>query len=159
MSTPMTLTAICGIGLFLFFATWFGFSYWRGVRKSRASRTWHRVTSQVLESGVAGGTDDDSPRPYADYEYQVGGRTYRNNRIFLVDKPGGNARAIAAQYPAGRQVEVYYNPNNPAEAALVRNTPSAALYLGLALVMLLGAAVTCGLYGFLSLCCQPVTGI
>jgi hypothetical protein len=155
MTTEMTLSAICGAGLFLFFAVLFGVIYWRGVWKNRASRGWHSVTSQVLESGTAGGTGDDSPRPYAVYEYVVSGRAYRHDRIFLVDKPGGNAGAIAAQYPAGRQVEVYYNPNNPAEAALVRNMPSAALYLGLTLVMLVGAAMLCGLYWFLSLCCHP----
>jgi hypothetical protein len=141
--------AIGAVALFLFFAMLFATLYWRGVWKNRASQGWQQASSHVLESGVAG-AGDGQVRPYAVYEYQAGGRTYRNDRIFLVTTPGGNARQIAAQYPVGMPVQVYFNPNNPAEAALVRNIPSAGLYLGLTLLMLFLAALMCGVYWLLS---------
>ena len=141
--------AIGAVAVFLFFAVVFAAIYWYGLWKNRASRGWHQVASHVLESGVAG-SGDGQAHPYAVYEYQVGGRTYRNDRIFLVNTAFGNPRQIAAQYPVGMAVQVYYNPNNPAEAALVRNIPSATLYLGLTMLMLLLAALMCGVYWFLS---------
>jgi hypothetical protein len=140
--------AIGAVTLFLLCALLFAVIYWRGTWQNRASRNWHSIASQVLESGVAGRGEESEP--YAVYEYQAGGRTYRNDRIFLFNAPAGNPKQIAAQYPVGLPVQVYYNPNNPAEAALVRNTPSAALYLGLTMLMLFLAALMCGVYWFLS---------
>ena len=146
---PWTVYLAMGaVALFLLFAVLFAVIYWRGTWKNRASQRWHSIASQVLESGVAGRGEE--AEPYAVYEYQVGGRTYRNDRIFLFDAAGSNPRQIAAQYPVGMPVQVYYNPNNPAEAALVRNVPSAALYLGLTILMLFLAALMCGVYWFLS---------
>lgn len=154
MISVHTLIAGGGVCLSLLGAVLFAVVYWRGMSKNRASRSWQQVASQVIESGVMGRGDESEP--YATYEYQVGGRTYRNDRIFLVNTPSGHPGKIAAEYPVGRPVQVYYNPNNPAEAALVLNHPSARLYLGLTIMMLLLAAMICGMYWALMLFIAPV---
>ena len=46
----------------------------------------------------------------------------------------------AAKYPAGSQVTVYYNPQNPSESVLERRATGSLLLLGL-IVALWGLAV------------------
>jgi hypothetical protein len=61
--------------------------------------------------------------PTIAYNYTVEGRKYRSNKVFLwmdaedFHKPE-NAREIVDRYPVGKEVTVYYNPENIGEAVL-----------------------------------------
>lgn len=61
------------------------------------------------------------------YEYQVGGQSYRNDRIGFayvsVDDP---VRQLVKSHPAGSVIRVYHNPRNPADSLLL---PGAPLYV------------------------------
>jgi hypothetical protein len=58
------------------------------------------------------------------YEYVVGGRTLRNNRISIGEDLGNFevARKLA-RYPVGSSVTVFYNPRRPEQAVLERDLP------------------------------------
>jgi hypothetical protein len=148
MSTDILLVVACAVGLLLFIAMCLAAVYGHGHWKLHASRKWATATGKVLESRAVWETVDENSRifvPRVIYEYQVGNRPYRNDRIFVVKQGNSDAEATAAQFPVGMQVSVYYDPADPAQAALVRNAPSTALYLGLIALMLTLAAAICGL--------------
>jgi hypothetical protein len=84
------------------------------------------------------------------YTFEVDGRTYQNSRVLF----GGNltlnmgiARDRVEEYPVGREVDVYYNPRNPAHATLLRKASwylIVAVLLGLCVLMLLLNALIFG---------------
>lgn len=61
--------------------------------------------------------------PTVAYNYTVEGRKYHSNKVFLwmdaedFHKPK-NAKKIVDRYPVGKEVTVYYNPENIGEAIL-----------------------------------------
>ena len=148
MSTDILLIIGCVVGLLLFIAMCLAAVHGYGHWQLQASRKWATVIGKVVESRALWETVDENSRvfvPRVIYEYKVGDRPYRNDRIFVVSQGNSNAEATVAQFPVGRQVPVYYDPADPTQAALVRNAPSAALYLGLIALMLTLAAAICGL--------------
>jgi hypothetical protein len=99
------------------------------IKKARtvkqASRTWPSTTGKIAKSRVelAGGRDMATVEHRIIYEYQVGGRQYQCDQIHPGDKFFEMASKeetydLVDRYPVGRDVTVYYNPDNPAEAAL-----------------------------------------
>jgi hypothetical protein len=60
------------------------------------------------------------------YEYEVNGQRYVGNRIRFGDQIGTGFRSIAenaaTKYGVGSSVQVFYNPSNPQDAALERNS-------------------------------------
>jgi len=63
--------------------------------------------------------------PYVLYEFEVNGKKYKGSVITPGDMTlAGNASAekVVARYPAGADVQVYYNPNDPNKHFLEKNT-------------------------------------
>ena len=124
-----------------------------GLRQSargRETRGWSHATGRVLASRVEeehGGAEEQGyPRYRFDvrYSYEVRGRTYESDQVWY-----GSASAPASQdrdwhrqwaerFPAGREVDVWYDPADPRRAVLVRGAPrgqlAAYLVVGMALV-------------------------
>lgn len=79
------------------------------------------------------------------YEYRVGGRTYRGNRIGVGEDLGDLfVEQTLARYPAGKPVRVYYDPAEPGRAVLERDAPEGvwrtmAILIAVAIVLLLAA--------------------
>ena len=92
----------------------------------QASQQWPSTTGRVLKSRVeVSGGDTTSVTPYVLYEYEVQGRAYQCAQIqagdqFLRSANSRQAYTTIDRYPVGAIVRVYYNPANPAEAALER---------------------------------------
>ena len=62
--------------------------------------------------------------PLVTYEYAVGGRTYRGNRLSFAERISGvDVGEMLKRYPDGKVVQVYYNPANPAQAVIERSLP------------------------------------
>jgi hypothetical protein len=73
-------------------------------------------------SSSEGGTTD---YPVVQYSYQVSGQRYQSAKLAPGPEVGGTgAGKVVARYPAGAQVMVFYNPQNPAEAVLERKAPA-----------------------------------
>lgn len=115
---------ISGITLFTLIA-----SFVR-VRKSRSS--WLQTTGCVTSFGINYGT------PCIFYEYKADGKVFIGTKFTpgpLVVYPNGSAASFPKsfylnewgqlRFSPGNSLEVFYNPKNPGDSALVREMPSA----------------------------------
>lgn len=119
------------------------------LARAQESADWPRTrgwveTSRVQRFSRTGGRVE--PRLELSYSYTVDGQTYEGRRVrlpapipkMLRDGP----QQITGRYPAGLEVDVYYDPQDPSRAVLERGAPTAA-YLPVALgvaMALVGAA-------------------
>ncbi|HET9906292.1 MAG TPA: DUF3592 domain-containing protein [Anaerolineales bacterium] len=97
-------------------------------RKMAAVSQWPStmgtVNSSYLErrSSSEGGSTN---YPVVQYSYQIGGQSYQSSKLAPGPDVGGTgAGKVVARYPAGAQVMVFYNPQNPADAVLERKAPA-----------------------------------
>ncbi len=111
--------------------------------RAAASRNWPSVMGRVVATQVRvevlpmESTGDAYSRyyPEVEYEYTVDGHTYRSKRIrfgglpFVYSTDRGEIEAWLAEYPVGKKVQVYYNPQHPSEAVLEPGASPAALIL------------------------------
>lgn len=137
------------IGLFLYFHTLNA----EGVRKQNSTGAFVAVKATVIESRVQRITTSDRVyyEPKIVYAYEVDGNKYKSDRLgFGGARPGarnaGNKpHKYVLEYPVGRVIEAYFNPEKPGEAVLTRKqiTNSAISYFilglgGLFLLIILG---------------------
>lgn len=101
-------------------------------RKMAAISGWPSTMGTIQNSFIDWRSDSDSGRtayPVVQYSYQVGAQTYQSRKYAPGPEIGGTgADKVVARYPAGAQVMVFYNPQNPAEAVLERKAPAQWLF-------------------------------
>jgi hypothetical protein len=124
---------------------------------AKATSTWASVRGKVALSGTeryqarAGKTTVTSYAPVVEYAYRVNGHDYRSRQIKPDESGGGATReaaaATAARYPKDIEVEVHYDPANPAHAALEKPAGIAWWLLGVAGVCFAAAVYASGLAG------------
>ncbi|HKK43325.1 MAG TPA: DUF3592 domain-containing protein, partial [Bacteroidales bacterium] len=73
------------------------------------------------------------------YAYSVGGKKYTASKITVGDPPLNNnvapAKLLQAEYPVGKEVIVYYDPEVPESSALMPGTKTGVYLLaGIALI-------------------------
>jgi len=120
--------------------TWIG---WRTRKKVQASMAWPTAPGKVVTATVRQDFqrgDDDSPdttnyTPVIQYEYQVNGQLFKSNRLAFQERSYGThkkAAEVAAGFPPGAALNVFYDPAKPADAVLERTAPgnNVALILG-----------------------------
>lgn len=92
----------------------------------QASQSWPSTSGRVIKSRVeVRGGDHTSVDSRVIYEYNISGQVYQGQQIragdsFFSVHTSQDAYRTIDQYPEGASVTVYYNPDNPAEAALER---------------------------------------
>lgn len=121
---------------------------WFNHRRAQAALAWPMAPGQVLASGIGqeNGENGVTYFPQVSYAYNVNGQTFQNQRIVFGGGQTGNpapAEKMAARYPAGSSVSVYFNPANPQDAVLERRSGSTGLLVGLGVALLIGG---CGLF-------------
>src|SRR5215510_15286921 len=93
-------------------------------RKMAAVSQWPSTMGTVMNSTIEWRSSSDSGStayPVVQYSYQVNGQPYQSSKLAPGPEMGGTgAQKVVAMYPAGAQVMVFYNPQNPAEAVLER---------------------------------------
>ncbi|WKZ49012.1 MAG: DUF3592 domain-containing protein [Anaerolineales bacterium] len=132
----------------------FGFVLFKNLRALQAAKDWVSTRGTILASNtkvlkipVGGGGKRGSRTnvPVVEYSYQVGGQSYKNNKLYAGHAFGGDKRQVVEkfleQYPEGSSVEVFYNLNNPAESALHKNNPSV---WSIAIVLIIVNLSMCG---------------
>lgn len=101
------------IGLFCVMA-------WLGGRDQAADTLkWPSAQGVITDSSVTESHDKDGDREKhasVEYTYAVNGKSYKGHDVNVA--ASGDADQIAAKYPKGKQVSVYYNPQKPEEAVL-----------------------------------------
>lgn len=104
-------------------------------RQTRLAREWGEVSGRVIQSQIR--SDSSGPFGFVEYEYRVGGKAYRSNRVRFEST---RSTIDTSRYPESATVQVFYNPANPDEAVLDRGRPS-PLRKGGIIAMLLGAGL------------------
>lgn len=105
----------------------------------RAKKGWPTTDGKIVERGVGAPmhTSGRSFLPRAVYTYTVGGKSYKNDQVYLVKGTGGTSddmKALVDGLPD--PVPVHYDEDNPAESYLVTNSMS-TFYIALAIGILL----------------------
>jgi len=108
------------------------------TKRAKAAQSWPSMPGTVVRSEVVRheSTDEDgsssvSYEPVVEYEYSVMGQPFTARRIAF----GANtfhykkAAEIAARYPAGGRVNVYYNPDKPKDAVLETTASGSKLFI------------------------------
>jgi hypothetical protein len=136
--------AVCGVGTAMIVAGLYL------SRLGRETRSYARTRGQVVVSHV-----DEVPAPAEEggprfrsvirYAYEARGRRYEAERISVGSHAGSassdpqEARRWVERYPAGRDVDVWFDPGDPRRSVLVRGVSSAQVAAAVAVgVALLG---------------------
>lgn len=116
-------------------------------QRAAAAADWPVAEGRAVANRVETreSTDDDGDRvtdydAIVTFEYAVNGRRYRSERLFLNEhelfSSDFDAREFLRQYRPGTALEVYYNPDDPSDAAVNIDGPSWLILL----IPLTGAA-------------------
>lgn len=126
MNTFILTTGIIVFVLFLLNAIFLGIIFFMRRRMAVVSQ-WPSTMGSVVMSRIdrRSSSDGYTNYPYVQYSYQIGAQTYQNTKLAPGPEVGGTgAGKVVAKYPAGAQVMVFYNPQNPADAVLERKAPA-----------------------------------
>lgn len=147
------LVVMFGIGAFIM-----GLVAWGILKGALAARRWPKVTgtvtlSEVHDFEMARDRSSSSTiryrrtqtayMPVVEYSYQVAGKAYHSRSVQLDTEVGGSrsfAEKFAARYPVGKVVQVRYDPQDHARAALEIKM-GIGLFLVALFVLLLAIAV------------------
>ena len=115
------LAVLAGLGVHL------GRRARRAAAVRRAAAAWSQTAGTVLSTTIRVRRvgQSRSEIPLVIYSYQVDGRPYQAHRVRAGDETGqikviGDASSMLDRYPVGSNVTVYYDPDDPANAALER---------------------------------------
>ncbi len=107
----------------------------RNACRQIAALTYASTNGAVTASEVTihGGRHGETTSPKITYEYQVAGKKHVGDRYRYgqMSSNDGNARRVAAEYPVGRQVTVYYAPDDPSDAVLVAGLEGTDLFVAM----------------------------
>lgn len=108
-------------------------------RKVALAASWSSTMGTVTHSAIEwrrGSEGQSVAYPVVQYAYQVMGQTLQGRKVQPGPEVGGTgAHKVVNRYPAGAQVMVYYDPNNPSDAVLERSMPGFIKWLWVALVV------------------------
>lgn len=95
------------------------------IDEAKASESWPTVQGSVTESQLESHTDDGSTTysVHVIYEYTVQGQQLDSDRVWFGGDYSTSDRSgmqkIVRDYPIGKQVTVYYSPDDPTESVLL----------------------------------------
>ena len=102
---------------------------WGSVTATKAlqSRSWLDTPGVVVQSTLVQGSSGtrtasrSSFKPHVEYDYDVDGKTLRGDRISFrigIALSAGHAQQIVDDHPVGKQVTVFFNPDDPTQSTL-----------------------------------------
>lgn len=114
------------------------------TKRAKSAQSWPSMPGTVNRSEVVEHEDTDSDggstvtyEPVVEYQYSVMGQPFTGKRIAF----GANrfnfkkAVEIAARYPLGARVNVYYNPEKPKDSTLETSASGGKLFVIFGAVM------------------------
>lgn len=125
-ATVLLTVGIIVFVLFILNAIFLGIIFFMRRRMAVVSQ-WPSTMGSVVMSTIDRRSTSDgyTDYPVVQYSYQVNGQSYQNSKLAPGPEVGGTgARKVVAKYPAGAQVMVFYNPQNPSDAVLERKAPA-----------------------------------
>jgi len=118
------ISSIFSMGIFLLIGVGLTFWGWNILQNARASASWPTADGIVTQSIVSRSTDADGADSYSPeitYSYKVDNTNFTNSTIKFGENSYSSrkkAEGIAAGYPIGKNVTVYYDPEKPDRAVL-----------------------------------------
>jgi len=121
--------------------------------RTDAAKRWRQVRGKVYAARVVEEVSRDVDerrttmyRPEIRYEYVVDGHEYASRRLDFLDRAASwrsYAEGVIARYPIGRDVDVFYDPEDPAKSVLERDNAKgwASLLVVVGLMIIAGAVV------------------
>ena len=114
----------------------------KSLLEMRGSNHWPSVEGKIVSSslGIQQGEDQLYYQPMIIYSYNVGGRDFQAKRVVIGQIPVNTGKDWAQlrvdKYPAGKRINVFYNPKAPEKAVLEPgwNSQLLVLWFGIALV-------------------------
>lgn len=104
--------------------------------------TMGTVNASYLERRHSSSDSGSTNYPVVQYSYRVSGQAYQGTKLAPGPEVGGTgAGKVVARYPAGAQVMVFYNPQNPSDAVLETKAPAQWI---LWLILIIFDVVLCG---------------
>ena len=101
------------------------------IKEAKESVKWPSVTGKVLTSDVNTSRNSDGKTMYSAevaFNYTVEGKTYTSSSIDMGPKSSSSSSSdaynTAGQYPVGKSVSVYYNPELPSHGVLETGVPT-----------------------------------
>ncbi len=114
-------------------------------QRYRESDNWVPATAQIVSGNISAqkGSKNTSYVVNIRYTYTVLGQIFEGGQFSFGSEGTGydtrnRAEKVIAQYPAGSQATIYYDPNNPQQAVLERKYDST----GATLAVILGVIGT-----------------
>ena len=129
----------------------FGYVCYGNYRYSQQAKHWPSVTGTVTASAVVReGGRLGGLRPDIHYRFTLNGQVYQGDRLtfggdhsYYLSDPA----PFVAQYPVGKEVDIYYDPKDPNNSLLFPQLNSPLFNLGLALIAWVAAgALTVSLW-------------
>ena len=113
-------------------------------RQAQASLGWPTVTGRIVDSRLIQTSDAEGDNTTASvtYTYAAGGLALQGNRVSI---GGRNPCAVIAKYPAGTDVQVFYDPNKPSSAVLEPGGSGMQFLLALAIIIIV-ASILLGVF-------------
>ena len=147
--TLLLPVGIIGFVLLILNAVFLGVIYFMRRRMAVVSQ-WPSTMGAVMMSTIerrSSGEGGYTDYPVVQYFYQINGQAYQSMKLAPGPEVGGSgARKVVARYPAGAQVMVFYDPQNPADAVLEKKAP--AQWLMWLLLVIFDCAL-CGVIPFM----------
>lgn len=118
------LGSFFSMGIFLLVGIGLTFWGWNILQNARASASWPTAEGRVTKSEVTYSTDSDNGDSYSPkitYSYKVNNTNFINSTIKFGENSYSSrnkANGIAAGYPVGKNVTVYYDPKKPERSVL-----------------------------------------
>ena len=149
----MNMTLVLTVGIIVFVllilnAIFLGIIFFMRRRMATVSQ-WPSTMGTVMMSRIEQRSSDDgyTDYPVVQYSYQIGGQAYQSMKLAPGPEVGGTgARTVVAKYPAGAQVMVFYDPQNPSDAVLERKAPAQWLMW---LLLIIFDCALCGVIPFI----------
>jgi hypothetical protein len=94
------------------------------LKYANASKAWPSVPGEITRSEVETYRKDGKTQYLPDiaYKYNIDGKNYTSSKVTVGDPPYTSnispARRIQSEYPVGKSVDVYYDPEVPSSSAL-----------------------------------------
>ncbi len=156
----MRLVIMGGLGVLLILVGYYLYRLrLRDHAHAVAALAWPRARGRITASSVgtvqeaSANVDDPLPNtfyvPEITFAYEVSGATYQGARVSYADPKQTNKKKVAdlvARYPAGAEVQVAYDPANPAESVLEPGTAGTSPF-SFNVIFLFAAGAVCLVVG------------
>ncbi|MCP4141985.1 MAG: DUF3592 domain-containing protein [Chloroflexi bacterium] len=156
----MLIAIIAGSSLVVLFGiagVWMVYKYFQEQKNADKSQGWSstfgKITKASLDKEASFESGNTLYYPEVEYTYEFLGTEYTGYKISFGGSSGNSNRKKSeetlAKYPVGKEIPVFYDPNNPKDSVLIRNIGTGGkvfLFVGILFVFVSICTTLVGLF-------------